>query len=139
MDRRTFIATGAWLSSGVFTPAWLALAAEATQRASAASGRCTLAIFDASLTDAELFAGHTARLSIPSFDIGDDIGALWHTELSPRAANHAVLLLGVTRAADFFVLSRLAQRPGRVPQHRMLPNEASRLQRSGAVSFVMPL
>jgi hypothetical protein len=139
MDRRSFIATGVWISGGVVTPAWLIQATQAAQTAHAANGRHALAIFDAALTEAAAFAGHTARLGIPAFDMGDDIGALWHATLAPRAASAPVTLLGVVCAADYFVLSRLALRPGDALRHGTLPLDASRLPRSSAVSFVMSL
>jgi hypothetical protein len=139
MDRRSFIATGVWISGGVLTPAWLIQATQAAEAAQAGSGQHALAIFDASLTEAAAFAGHTARLGISALDIGDDIGALWHATLAPRAASEPVTILGVVRAADYFVLSRLAQRPGDALPHGLLPLDASRLPRSSAVSFVMSL
>jgi hypothetical protein len=139
MDRRTFIATGTWYSTGAWVPAWLvadhAEAACAVPCGSTpAFGRETLAVFDATLAQADAFADHAARLRIPAFDIGDDIGALWHTALAPRAARAPVALIGFTRASDFFVLTRLALRPGRLVA---AATEASRPHANAPVSFVI--
>jgi hypothetical protein len=142
MDRRTFIATGAWYSTGAWLPAWFAAGSAGAQEAvGAAPGDTvtaraarTFAVFDASLAQADAFADHAARLLIPAFDIGDDIGALWHASLASRVARAPSALIGLTRAADFFVLTRLALRPGRLVAHA---TEASRPHANAPVSFVI--
>jgi hypothetical protein len=151
MDRRTFIATGTWYSTGAWLPAWFAMSN--TEARGAASGEAarerttfartvharTFAIFDATLAQADAFAGHAARLSIPAFEIGNDndVGALWHTSLAARVANvPPSTLIGFTRASDFFVLTRLALRPGRLVARA---TETSRLHANAPVSFVISL
>jgi hypothetical protein len=136
MDRRTFIATGAWFSTGAFAPMWLAEVAGATENVGATDTRRALAVFDASLAEASAFTDHAARLRLPAFDIGEDIGALWHTTLAPRIARAPAVLVGVARAADFFVLTRLAQRPG---GHIVPAAQTHRLSGTAAVSFVLPV
>lgn len=112
MDRRTFMMTGAWLSSaaGGAWP-WLARAA--------ARGN-TLAIVDSTLACGPAFARYAARMKLPTFETGDDIGALWYTTLAPLigqapsqpSALMPPSLIGVTRASDYFVLSELVTRAG---------------------------
>jgi hypothetical protein len=147
MDRRTFIATGTWYSTAAWLPAWFtttsAQAQGAASHAALRNGATlvhatpTFAIFDTSLAQADAFAGHAGRLSIPAFDIGNDndIGALWHTSLAPRVARAASsTLIGFTRASDFFVLTRLALRPGRLVASA---TETSRPHANAPVSFVI--
>jgi len=147
MDRRTFIATGTWYSSAAWLPAWLAAeTAEARAAASRDAARqdTTLArtarafaLFDASLARADAFAEHAARLAIPVFEIGDDIGALWHTSLAASMARApSPTLIGFTRASDFFVLTRLALRPGRLVART---TESSRPHANAPVSFVISI
>ncbi|MFC0398954.1 hypothetical protein [Paraburkholderia rhizosphaerae] len=99
-----------------------------------ASARQTLALFDATLAQADAFTRHASRLRIPAFDIGDDIGALWHTALAPRVTQTPSTLLGLIRASDFFVLTRLALRPDRLVART---TDASRPHGNAAVSFVI--
>jgi hypothetical protein len=139
MDRRTFIATGTWYSTGAWVPAWLAAGDAEAAGAGAAPADTTLAcpalaVFDATLAQADRFADHAARLRIPTFDVGDDIGLLWHRSLAPRVAHAPSALIGFTRASDFFVLTRLALRPGRLVAPA---TEASRPHASAPVSFVI--
>jgi hypothetical protein len=137
VKRRTFIAAGAWYSSGVLMPTWLAgacLAAERAAPSGPARARETLAVFDGSLAQAGSFADEALRLRIPIFDSGDDIGTVWHTMLAPRLARAPAVLIGFTRASDFFVLTRLALRPGRLVA---AATEASRPHADAPVSFVM--
>jgi hypothetical protein len=149
MDRRTFIAAGTWYSTGAWLPAWLTVSSAAARSAASheaapngttsARATRTFAIFDATLAQADAFAGHAARLSIPAFDIGNDndIGALWHTSLAPGVARAASsTLIGFTRASDFFVLTRLALRPGRFVAGA---TEANRPHANAPVSFVVSL
>jgi len=113
MDRRTFVLTGAWLSTtaGGAWP-WLAQAA--------ARGN-TLAVVDSTLACGPAFAGYVARMKLPAFDTGDDIGALWYTTLAPllsrTLAPAPASLIGLTRASDYFVLKELAVRAGQMVEH----------------------
>ena len=129
MDRRTFMMTGAWLSSAT-GGAWPWLA-----RAAAASN--TLAIVDSTLACGPSFARYAAQMKLPIFETGDDIGALWYTTLAPlfgRALSQTSAqtsaqpsgqtpaptppsLIGVTRASDYFVLGELATRAGYRVEH----------------------
>ncbi|MFT4070240.1 hypothetical protein [Paraburkholderia sp.] len=117
MDRRTFMLTGAWLSTaaGGAWP-WLARAAACGNDARA------LAIVDATLACGASFARYAAHLKLATFETGDDIGALWFTTLAPRLDDRAVArnvpsLIGFTRPADYFVLRHLAIRTGRFVDH----------------------
>ncbi|MFC0575547.1 hypothetical protein [Paraburkholderia solisilvae] len=137
MNRRTFVAAGAWYSGGMRMPAWLAGVCVAADRAAPsgpARSRETLAIFDAALAQAGAFADEALRLRMPIFDSGDDIGTLWHMTLAPRLAHAPAVLIGFTRASDFFVLTRLASRPGRLVA---AATDASRPHADAPVSFVM--
>lgn len=108
MDRRTFMIAGACLS-GATGGVWPWLARAATQRN-------TLAIVDSTLACGPSFARYAAHMKLPTFDIGDDIGALWYTTLAPllggTTAPIPAALIGVTRASDYFVLNELATRAG---------------------------
>lgn len=147
MDRRTFIATGTWYSTGAWLPAWFAtrpVEARGAVAHEAARDDTTLAriprtfaVFDATLAQADAFAGHAARLSIAAFDIGNDndIGALWHTSLARSVARApSSTIIGFTRASDFFVLTRLALRPGRLVASA---TETNRPHANAPVSFVI--
>lgn len=105
--------TGAWLSS-VAGGAWPWLA-------SAAARGGTLAIVDASLASGASFTQYAARMKLPVFGTGDDIGALWYTTLAPlltrTPGRRVASLIGLTRASDYFVLSELAIRPGHLIEH----------------------
>ncbi|HEY3596147.1 MAG TPA: hypothetical protein VGL08_01330, partial [Paraburkholderia sp.] len=139
MDRRTFIATGTWFSACAYLPPWFADAANVT---AAAGPRDALAVFDSSLAQAGACARYAARLRISAFEIGDDIGALWYSALAPciahsrtgKPAHHAVALIGIARASDFFVLARLALQPGRIASGA---TEASQPHAAAPVSFVI--
>ncbi|CAB3807250.1 hypothetical protein LMG28614_06561 [Paraburkholderia ultramafica] len=117
MDRRTFMMTGAWLSSAA-GGAWPWLA-----RAAARSN--TLAIVDSTLACGPSFARYAAQMKLPVFETGDDIGALWYTTLAPllgptpgqTRVPTPPSLIGLTRASDFFVLSELATRAGQLVEH----------------------
>ena len=63
--------TGAWLSTVTGT-AWPWFA-----RAAAHEG--TLAIVDSTLACGPSFARYAARMKLPTFETGDDIGTLWYT------------------------------------------------------------
>lgn len=151
MDRRTFIAAGTWYSTGAWLPAWFtACSAEArgavapdTSRdgATLASAARRFAVFDTSLAQSSVFAGHAARLSMPAFEIGNgndnDIGTLWHASLAACVARApSSTLIGFTRASDFFVLTRLALQPGRFVANA---TEASRPHANAPVSFIISL
>ena len=114
MDRRTFMMTGAWLSTAT-GGAWPWLA-----RAAAQSN--TLAVVDSTLGCGPSFARYAAHLKLPTFEAGDDIGALWYTTLAPLLSPGAALtppaLIGLTRASDYFVLGELATRAGLRVEHR---------------------
>ncbi|CAD6509110.1 hypothetical protein [Paraburkholderia metrosideri] len=107
MDRRTFMMTGAWLSTVTGT-AWPWFA-----RAAAHEG--TLAIVDSTLACGPSFARYAARMKLPTFETGDDIGALWYTTLAPligrtggTSARRSVI--GLIRASDYFVLDGFVTR-----------------------------
>lgn len=110
MDRRTFMMSGAWMSSAAVGGAWPSLV-HADMRAN------TLAIVDTGSTHGLAFADYATRLKLPLFEPGDDIGALWYTTLAPLLDDRTSLrtqpsLIGLTRASDFFVLKQLATRAG---------------------------
>lgn len=109
MDRRTFVTTSVWLSAAGLTLPWITHAART---------RDTLAVIDVSLAPGRAFAAYVKRLAMPAFDVGDDMGALWYATLAPRLAVKPGLLLGVTRASDYFVLEQLAVSAGRMVRHR---------------------
>lgn len=131
MDRRTFMMTGACLSTaaGSVWP-WLAHAAARSN---------TVAVVDSTLAYGAAFAGYAAHRQLPVFETGDDIGALWYTTLAPllcatptRTPIPAptflpVSLIGLTRASDYFVLNQLAKSAGQV-----IENEDSHEQSAGS-------
>lgn len=115
MDRRTFMMTGAWLSSAM-GGAWPWFA-----RAAVRSG--TFAIVDSTLPHGAAFAAYAAHLQLPIFETGDDIGVLWYSTLAPLLAPMPMpmptpmpttiasrSLIGLTRVSDYFVLERLVTR-----------------------------
>ncbi|MCC8401562.1 hypothetical protein LJ655_06565 [Paraburkholderia sp. MMS20-SJTN17] len=118
MDRRTFLVTGAWLSTAA-GGAWPWLA-QAAARADAAR---TFAIVDSTLECGASFARYAAQLRLPTFETGDDAGVLWFTALAPLLGASQLppatpSLIGFTRASDYFVLRHLALRTGRFVEHR---------------------
>ncbi|MFM0263530.1 hypothetical protein [Paraburkholderia sediminicola] len=125
MDRRAFMMTGAWLSTAA-GGAWPWLA-------DAAARHDTLAVIDSTLAGGPAFADCVARMKLPVFEAGDDIGALWYTTLAPRfrqtSAQSPASLIGLTRASDYFVLRELATRVGHLVEH-------SREQGAGPVAHV---
>ncbi|WNC88407.1 hypothetical protein RI103_11790 [Paraburkholderia sp. FT54] len=115
MDRRTFMMTGAWLSSAAGSAwPWLAHAAARSN---------TVAVADSTLAYGAAFAAYAAHRQLPVFETGDDIGALWYTTLAPLlCATPAPVfspasLIGLTRASDYFVLTQLAKSAGHVIEH----------------------
>ncbi|AUT59767.1 hypothetical protein [Paraburkholderia terrae] len=123
MRRRTFIATGAWLSAApAFSVPWLHLDGM----------RADLALIDTALPESTALSDHAARMRLPVFDVSAtphaDIAALWYDTLAPRVMRSGgrLTLVGVTRAADFFVLARLALPPAApVTRARSVPQRAS--------------
>ncbi|MFM0501722.1 hypothetical protein [Paraburkholderia caffeinilytica] len=117
MDRRTFMMTGAWLSTAA-GGAWPWL----TQTAARQN---TFAVIDSTLAGGPAFADYVAHMKLPVFEAGDDIGALWYTTLAPRLgqtsaqtfAQTPASLIGLTRASDYFVLKELATRAGGLVEH----------------------
>ena len=113
MDRRAFMMTGAWLSTAA-GGAWPWLA-------DAAARRDTLAVIDSTLAGGPAFADYVARMKLPVFEAGDDIGALWYTTLAPRfrqaLTQTPASLIGLTRTSDYFVLRELATRVGHLVEH----------------------
>lgn len=113
MDRRAFMMTGAWLSTAA-GGAWPWLA-------DAAARRDTLAVIDSTLAGGPAFADYVARMKLPVFEAGDDIGALWYTTLALRfrqtPTQTPASLIGLTRASDYFVLRELATRVGHLVEH----------------------
>jgi hypothetical protein len=105
--------TGAWLSTAA-GGAWPWLA-------DAAARRDTLAVIDSTLAGGPAFADYVARMKLPVFEAGDDIGALWYTTLAPRfrqtSAQSPASLIGLTRASDYFVIRELATRVGHLVEH----------------------
>jgi hypothetical protein len=134
MDRRTFMMTGAWLSTtaGSVWP-WLTHAA--------ARGN-TLAIVDSTLVHGPAFAQFAGHMKLPIFETGDDIGALWYTTLAPRVRLmfarepiSPVSLIGLTRASDYFVLRDLATRAGLRAEHEHEhEHEHAHEQRTGSAA-----
>ncbi|NYH21517.1 hypothetical protein [Paraburkholderia bryophila] len=132
MDRRTFMMSGAWLSSAAAGAAWPSLA-------NADARPNTLAIVDTTLTHGPAFAEYANRLKLPLFDAGDDIGALWYTTLVPLLDRTSLRtqpsLIGLTRASDYFVLKQLATGAGYRCEAHGGKNKASTSQFSH-VAFV---
>lgn len=114
MDRRTFVITGAWLSTAA-GGAWPWLA-------QAAARRDTLVVIDSTLASGPAFSDYVASMKLPAFETGDDIGVLWYGTLAPRLsrttpAQTPASLIGLTRVSDYFVLRELATRVGRMIEH----------------------
>jgi hypothetical protein len=113
MDRRTFMMTAASLSTATGS-AWPWLASAAAQGG-------TLAIVDSTLACGPSFARYAAHMKLPTFETGDDIGALWYTTLAPLLdggfASARCSLIGLTRASDYFVLNEFATRSGHLVEH----------------------
>ncbi|WP_109478379.1 hypothetical protein [Paraburkholderia sp. C35] len=135
MQRRTFIAAGAWLST---TAAWPASWALRWPHADAL--HADLALVDTALAESGALLQHASRMRVHIVDLDAtphaDIATLWYETLAPRAALAArsgarLSVIGVTRAADFFVLARLAQQPAAA-----LPQMRSVLQRA-AIAFAL--
>lgn len=126
MDRRTFVTTGASLgATGCLLP-WMAHAL--THPAG------TIAVFDSTLAHGRAFADYAARARLRTFDVGDDIGALWYTTLAPRLVAPAQgTLVGITRASDFFVLSQF------VPDAARITRSEIEAARAAPVAFVIQL
>ncbi|MEM5385627.1 hypothetical protein VSR68_18795 [Paraburkholderia phymatum] len=132
MERRTFIAAGAWLSA---TAAWRVPWFHADGLLA------DIALIDTSLPESAALSAHAAHVRLPAFDINDaphaDIAVLWYEALAPRAAqaDGRLTLIGVTRAADFFVLARLALQPGAAlaQTHAAMPAQ----EHSAAVAFAL--
>jgi hypothetical protein len=136
MDRRTFMLTGAWLSTAA-GGAWPWLA----QAAACAADARTFAIVDPTLECGASFARYAAHLRLPTFETGDDAGALWFTTLAPRlddgqTSRATVSLIGFTRASDYFVLQHLALRTGRFVEHSHEHREGLHAQ-SAYVAFAL--
>jgi hypothetical protein len=117
MDRRTFMLTGAWLSTAA-GGAWPWLA----QAAACADNARTVAIVDSTLECGASFARYAAHLRLQTFETGDDAGALWFTTLAPlldagKSSRAVPSLIGFTRASDYFVLQHLALRTKRFVEH----------------------
>ncbi|MGA9918600.1 MAG: hypothetical protein WBR17_39290, partial [Paraburkholderia sp.] len=108
MDRRTFMMTGAWLSTAT-GGAWPWLT-------HAAARHGTLAVIDSTLACSPAFADYVTHMKLPAFETGDDIGALWYTTLAPLHDRTSLRaqpsLIGLTRASDYFVLRQFATRAG---------------------------
>ncbi|MBN3766779.1 hypothetical protein [Burkholderia sp. Ac-20365] len=120
MQRRTFIAAGAWLST---TAAWPAVWRHPDAL------RAGLALIDTALPEASALSAHATRLCIPVIDLDAaphaDIAMLWYDTLAPRAGER-LTMIGVARAADFFVLARLALLPAASMTHALsVPQRAS--------------
>ncbi|PCE26868.1 hypothetical protein BWP39_08765 [Paraburkholderia acidicola] len=114
MDRRTFVASSAWLAATAgYT--WPAFA-----RVGASSG--TLAVVDMNFAHGRAFAQHAAHVGMTTLEIGDDIGALWHSVLASHLASTRGSLIGIARASDSFVLAHLASRTCRISQQTLKQN-----------------
>ena len=113
MDRRTFVMTGAWLSTAA-GGAWPWLT-------HAAARHGTLAVIDSTLACGPAFADYVAHMKLSAFETGDDIGVLWYTSLAPRLRQTPIQtptsLIGLIRASDYFVLKELATRVGHLAEH----------------------
>ncbi|MFM0673291.1 hypothetical protein [Paraburkholderia sediminicola] len=132
MDRRTFMMTGAYLSTAAGSAwPWLAHAAAHSN---------TVAVVDSTLAYGAAFAGYAAHRQLRVFETGDDIGALWYTTLAPllcaaptsmsTSTLAPVSLIGLTRASDYFVLNQLAKSAGRVIEHSHEQSMGSDTQRA---------
>ncbi len=119
MDRRTFVTSGMWLTAAGCVSPWIARAAQ-TQG--------TIAVFDSTLAQGRAFAAyvaHAARGNPRTFDVGDDIGALWYTTLAPHLAKTPTVLVGVTRPSDFFVLTQCVPDSARATQDGVTRSNAN--------------
>ena len=97
MDRRTFVMTGTWLATIGCTWPWTSAAARPA---------LALAVFDPTLALGRALADYASRANLLKFDVGDDIGALWHATLGPILMRTPAMLIGATRSSDFFVLQQ---------------------------------
>jgi len=107
MDRRTFVMTGTWFATTGCAWPWMPAAARPTP---------VFAVFDPTLAHGRALADHASRVKLLKFDVGDDIGALWHTTLGPILAQTPGTLIGATRSSDFFVLQQSVPGTARVTQ-----------------------
>lgn len=125
--------TGAWLATAAGSAwPWLARAGAAAGRAGS-SDTHALAIVDSTLACGASFARYAAQLQLPTFEAGDDIGALWFATLAPlvddrTVARTAQSLIGFTRPADYFVLRHLALGSGRFTGHSHEQRDGSHAQ-----------
>ncbi len=123
MNRRTFLqAAGGALA----TAACAAYAARHSRslgvlKDAMPKSAARMAVYDPALAEGRALARAAARMDIPAFAVGekfgDDIGMLWHAQLSNRFAVRTdcrteapVAALCALRASDRFVLERLAAR-----------------------------
>ncbi|HXZ07415.1 MAG TPA: hypothetical protein VEI25_05105 [Paraburkholderia sp.] len=113
MDRRTFVMTGTWLAGTgcVLSWPWSWPWPSATARPLPA-----LAVFDPTLAHGRALADYASRANLSKFDVGDDIGALWHTTLGPILRHTPAMLIGATRSSDFFVLQQSVPGTARMTQ-----------------------
>lgn len=138
MDRRTFMLTGAWLATAA-GGAWPWLA----QAAARADNAQTFAIVDSTLECGASFARYAAHLRLPTFETGDDAGALWFTTLAPlfddrKTPQALASLIGFTRASDYFVLQHLALRTKRFVEHRHEARDGRPAQSAYVAFALMP-
>jgi hypothetical protein len=124
MNRRSFMMTGAWLPAAGGAWPWLAHAACASH---------TLAVVDTGLAAGRALFGLATHRAIPVFETGDDVGMLWYATLASRLAEAPGLVIGVTRASDYFVLRELALRSARMVEHQ----RASFTGRGTPVAFLL--
>ncbi|HEY2024989.1 MAG TPA: hypothetical protein VGH68_28165 [Paraburkholderia sp.] len=130
--------TGAWLSTAAGN-AWPWLA-----RAAAGAGEArAFAIVDSTLSCGASFARYAAQWRLPTFEAGDDIGALWFSTLAPLlddrvVARAAPSLIGFTRPADYFILRHLAIPTGRFDEHSHEQRAGSRAQPAYVAFALMP-
>jgi hypothetical protein len=149
MDRRTFVRTS--VCTSLITGAWFAGAAGGVWPwlAQAAARSNTLAVIDSTLAGGPAFADYAARLALPVFETGDDIGMLWYTtlaphwqqrhlklDLNPTPAHAPMSLIGLTRVSDYFVLKELATRAGSMIEQRHEPCAGSGAQ-AAHVAFAL--
>jgi len=97
----------------------------------AARGDSLIIVFDEHVADSRAFAFRSRTKGARTVPLGNDIGMLWFQHLMPFASSPGNVIVGLTKHADTFLLTRFAQGTGlRITQHTAEP-------RAGPVTLVM--
>lgn len=102
--RRYFMAVVSLAAVGVRTPRPVAAHELAARRLTV--------LFDAHLADSRAFARRACMTGARSVALSGDIGEMWFELLAPASGAEETAFAGLTRHADAFVFSRLAQGAG---------------------------